>query len=66
MSEATTMTDDVLLTSEAAREAGVSSATIRNWEARGLLPVAITTATGVKLVRRADVQRVAGEMRRRG
>ena len=54
------MEDELLLTSEAARAAGKSAATIRRWLRSGLLP-AMKTRGGVHLIRRADVLRVTGE-----
>jgi excisionase family DNA binding protein len=48
---------ELLLTSEAAREAVVSAATIRAWLRSGRLP-ALRTSTGVHLIRRADLVRV--------
>src|SRR5438477_246201 len=46
-----------LLTSEAARLAGVSSETIRSWARGGRLP-ALMTPTGVRLFAREDVDRL--------
>jgi excisionase family DNA binding protein len=49
-----------LLTSDVARVAGVSRATVIEWERRGLLS-AERTEGGVRLFRREDVERVARE-----
>jgi excisionase family DNA binding protein len=51
--------DDTPVTvSEAARIAAVSADTIRRWEAAGRL-AARRTGTGVRIFRRADVERLA-------
>jgi len=49
--------DIPLITSEVARELGCTPATVRLMERRGELP-AIRTASGVRLFRRVDVERV--------
>jgi predicted site-specific integrase-resolvase len=58
----TTRDDDLLLPSVAARLAGVSTAAIRTWIVSGRLP-AVTLAGGYRVVRRADLLRVADERR---
>jgi excisionase family DNA binding protein len=47
-----------LLTAEAARRLGVSSATVHLWERLGRLP-AVRTGGGVRLFNRRDVERLA-------
>jgi DNA-binding transcriptional MerR regulator len=49
-----------LLTSDVARELGVTPETVRLWERRGVLP-ALKTASGVRLFARHDVERLARE-----
>ena len=51
---------DLLLSGEAALLVGVTPATIRSWTANGRLP-AIVTPRGVRLIRRADLERVIAE-----
>jgi DNA-binding transcriptional MerR regulator len=46
-----------LLTSEVARELGVTPETVRTWERRGVLP-AKRTVSGVRLFARGDVDRL--------
>jgi len=48
---------DLLLAGEAARLAGVAPATVRWWTDVGKLP-AITTPSGVRLIRRVDLKRL--------
>jgi excisionase family DNA binding protein len=49
-----------LTTAPAARELNVSAQTVIVWERRGVLP-AIKTANGIRLFRRADVERLKRE-----
>ena len=51
---------DFLTTTDAARIAGVAANTIRLWERLGKIP-AQRTASGVRLFRLEDVQRVAAQ-----
>ncbi len=51
---------DLLSTADAARILGVVPATVRQLERNGRLP-AIRTAGGIRLFRRADVERFARE-----
>jgi predicted site-specific integrase-resolvase len=51
---------ELLTSSPAARLAGVSDSTIRNWAERGWLPT-LHTATGIRLFRRRDVLRAAAK-----
>jgi DNA-binding transcriptional MerR regulator len=56
-------TADLLTTQEVAREEGtVCAATVRQWEKTGKLP-AIRTASGMRLFRRADVNRLLAARR---
>jgi excisionase family DNA binding protein len=48
---------DLLLPSAAARIAGVSSATIRNWIYQGRLP-AVALSGGWRAIRRRDIERL--------
>jgi predicted site-specific integrase-resolvase len=52
---------DLLLTSDAARLAGVSAQTVRNWTRSGRLAIAVETPGRVRLVRAADVLRIASQ-----
>ncbi len=54
--------DDLMMPKTAADIIGVTSLTVRNYENRGILPVAFTTVEGVRMFRRSDVERVR-EMR---
>jgi DNA-binding transcriptional MerR regulator len=57
--------DDLLTTQDVARAADgeVCASTVRQWERTGKLP-AIRTASGMRLFRRADVERVLADRRR--
>jgi excisionase family DNA binding protein len=52
-----TSADDFLLAGEAAQIAGVTPATVRSWTDKGWLP-ALTTPGHVRLIRRADLERL--------
>jgi DNA-binding transcriptional MerR regulator len=52
--------DQFVLTSDAARILGVSSATVRNYAIKGLLATSLTPR-GVRLFDRASVERLARE-----
>jgi excisionase family DNA binding protein len=52
--------DEFLTTAPAAREIGVSAQTVIQWERDGKLP-AIKTATGMRLFRREDIERLKAQ-----
>lgn len=52
--------NDFLTTSPAARELGVSAQAVIQWEREGKLH-AIRTATGIRLFRREDIERLKAE-----
>ncbi len=51
---------EFLLTGEVARATGVAGATVIAWERSGKL-AALRSASGVRIFRRADVERLAAE-----
>lgn len=55
MHKAKTSDNDFLTTAPAARELGVASQTVIEWERQGKLP-AIKTSGGVRLFRREDIE----------
>ncbi len=52
--------DQFLLSSEAARIAQCAAATVREWTRSGRLP-SVSTPTGVRIIRRADLERLLTE-----
>jgi excisionase family DNA binding protein len=60
MNASITNSTDFLLTNETARYLGVSPQTIRVWERLGKIQ-ALTTAGGMRLFHRGDVERLARE-----
>jgi len=53
-------TSGILLTGEAARLLGVAGATVIAWQRSGKLP-ALRSESGVRMFRRADVEKLAAE-----
>lgn len=60
MQHVTAQNDELLMTSETARELGISQGTVLLWERTGKL-VAIKTTNGRRLFRRSEVDRVKRE-----
>jgi predicted site-specific integrase-resolvase len=57
-------TDDLLTSTDAARVAGVSSDCIRVWARTGVLPIAIRAASGLRLYRKVDVEKLVAARRK--
>jgi hypothetical protein len=62
--EATNMTDEHLTTTGAARVAGRSAETIRDWARRGILEPVMAPG-GIRIYKRTDVERIAREFNER-
>lgn len=55
------MTEDLMTTGDIAALLGVDRTLVHQWAKAGRLPIAATTGTGIRLFRRADVERLREE-----
>ncbi len=60
------MGEVLLEAGEAARRLGISREYLRQLSARGVLPIAFTTAAGTRIFRALEVERLRQERERRG
>jgi excisionase family DNA binding protein len=57
--------DNLLSAADAARVLGVTAATVRQMDQRGVLPAAARTEGGIRLFRRTDVEALAAARQQR-